>query len=308
MANDDFDDRGGGGGGIPAFVMPMVTAMLALLLGAGVGALGAWVIKPAQIEVKEVPRDLSEAELNAVCAPKVAAVAADLDKANNKVNDLVAQVKEKEGRVIELETEMKRRGKAGAELKRQLDEARAELEEVKAQLAQAIQEKEEVVRELKKTLRDLDDQKQETRAAKEESLDNRWQAFVNASQLEVCERGNRKKLGKCRDAVVSYMNADMQARYEHCMRSGQEEPKIKEIQKGEELPQFAQYLDQENKIVRDWYVQLCDPSLPEAEDFAELNRPSTSPAVEGSAAGAGTPSEGGSGSGELSADEIDIDE
>jgi hypothetical protein len=268
VSNDEISGEGSSGG-MPPYVLPVVTALMALLAGGALGALVVWVVKQPEIVEKAVPRDLTEAELTAACAPLVTEVAENLEAANDKVTTLVDEVKAKEARVQELEAEMKKRSARGAQLVKELEQARAELEEVKAQLKQAIEEKEALVVELKQTLADLDTQKEETRQAKVESIHNNWDSFVAESQLEICERGTRKKLGKCREAVTAYLDAEMKAKYEHCLKSGQEEPKVREAGKDEELPVFASYLDQENKIVKDYYVLLCDPSLPEAKGFAD---------------------------------------
>jgi len=256
---------------LPGFILPTLVAGLALVMGTVMGAVIVYVAKPAEVVEKEVPRDLTAQELEAACAPQVAEVTAKVDQANDKVMGLVSEMREKEARVAELEAEMVRRGKRGAELKAELEAAKAELVQVKKELKDAIDEKERLVVKLKKTEDDLDVSREETRVAKEDSLSRRWEAFVNQSQLDVCERGNRKKMGKCREAVKATLNADRRARFGHCIRSGQEEPSIAEAEKRQEsLPQFAEYLDQENKILRDWYILLCDPSLPEATAFASV--------------------------------------
>jgi hypothetical protein len=275
------NDEGGSGGGVPGFFLPVVTAGMALLAGAALGGLVVWVAKPPVEVEKLVPRDLTEAELNAECAPLLAKVAQDLQAANDKVTTLVDDVKSKEAKVQELEAEMKKRGAKGAALVKELEAAKAELAAVKEELKKAIEEKEELVVELKKTLTELEDQKVKTKDAKEESRGNAWEAFVNGAQLEICEKGNRKKLGRCRETVVATFNDDMKAKYLHYMRSGQEEPSLALAEKEAELPQFAQFLDQENKILKDWYVLLCDPTLPEAEGGAPIARPAEDEPPEG---------------------------
>jgi hypothetical protein len=198
----------------------------------------------------------------------MADMASNLDDASEKVNHLAASVKEKEAKVASLEAEMKRRGAKGAELKRELEAARADLATVKSELQVAIHEKEQLVVELKTTKKALDVQKAETTIAKEDAVGSKWKGFVQAAQLEVCERGNRKKLGKCREAIAMTLTADLRSKFGHCLRSGQAVPSLGVAEKDEDLPRFAQYLNQEDRIVKDWYVLLCDPTLPEASGFA----------------------------------------
>jgi hypothetical protein len=274
LADDDNDSPSSIGGGLPGFILPVITAVAALVAGAIVGAIAVWVLKPAQIVTNQVqvPRDLTQDELKLACGPLLDEMAANLDAANDKVTDLVGQVHEKETKVQELEDEMKRRGARGAEMKHELDAAKAELETVKAQLKQAIDEKEAVIVELKKTLVELDTSKAETKVAKTESLGHEWDAFLNQSQLDICEKGNRKKLGSCREDVTAVV-ATYRTKYEHCIKSGQEAPTLHEAAKDFTMPQFGEYLNQDDKFVKDWYVMLCDPTLPEASGFAET--PST---------------------------------
>lgn len=285
---EDMDDIGmPSGGGLPPFVLPVATALMALVAGGALGALVVWGVRQPEVVEKIVPRDLTASELEAVCAPLVAEVAANLTAAEDKVTTLVTDVKAKEAKVQELEAEMKKRGQRGAALVKELEAAKAELEVVKSELRVAIEEKEKLVVELKQTLVKLEDQKSETRAAKEDSLQNKWTAFTNQAQLDICEKGNRKKLGRCRETVTEVMGVDLKTKFEHCIRAGQEVPALRATEKESELPQFSQFLDQESKITKDWYIMLCDPTLPEAAGFADDR------------AAASTGSSGGDGAGSL---------
>jgi hypothetical protein len=263
---DDVDKKRDGILSWAPVVLPFATAAVALVGGIALGVGGTYVLRPADVR----PRDLTAVELNTACLPMVAQVTAQLDEANHHVDTLVTEVKAKEAKVNALETEMKRRGTAGASMKKQLDSARAELAEAKRQLKVAIKDKEDLVVQLKSALVDLDTQKVKTQEAKQQALDYGWQAFVSGSQLQVCERGNRKKLGKCREAVVDVL-APMHDEYQQCLRTGQATPSLVEAEKKQEdIPRFARWLDQDDRIVKGWYVQLCDPTLPEAKDGAPL--------------------------------------
>lgn len=285
-------DEGGGGPGVLGVVMPIVTAGIALLVGVVVGGGLAWVVKPDTIVEKPVPRDLTAAEADALCAPKIAAVTADLMKAQDKVTTLIDDVKIKEARVKELEDDIAERQRKGAlaaetykQLKAELDAAKGELATVKQQLETALEEKEELVVELKKTLKDLEVQKVETKVAQEDALTKGWTAFVGEAQLNICDKGNRKKLGACRETVVAKVEP-FKPKFQHCLRSGQEMPSTHVAEKAEDLPQFSEYIDQEDKITKDWYVLLCDPTLPEAKGFADeaaSDEPPTRPSDPGTA-------------------------
>ena len=111
----------------------------------------------------------------------------------------------------------------------------------------------------------LDDQIDLTEEVHEDWIDQHFERFVNAAQLEICERGNRKKLGACRETVTGLLRRDkVVVAFEHCLRSGQEAPMVVNHDIDGPLPMFASYLDQRDKVVRDWAVQSCDPTLPEA--------------------------------------------
>ena len=255
-------------------VLPFAIAVGSLIGGAILGSVLTLIIRPAaEIEVP-VPRDLTEAELQAACAPAIADKARDLEAAHERVRDLSANVATKEAKVAELEQEMARRAERGRALIMELEQAKKELEEAQVALVVAEEEKARLVEELtittaklEETEVALEEQIVKTERAQEDALTNKWYRFINDSQLEICERGNRKKLGKCRESIVAHLQVDeVRDAFAHCVRSNQAVPTVREIEKGADLPQFAQWIDQDDRITRDWYVLMCDPTLPEAED------------------------------------------
>ena len=267
---DDLDDYKPSSSGLGDMVLPLVVAFIAFGLGLGVG----WVVhSPEQVEVM-VPRDLTTAELEAACAPSIADTARGLEEAHEKVRNLNTDLATKEAKVAELETEMNRRSDAGRALVAELARAKAELEDVRAQLVVAEEEQVRLVQELtvttallEKTEVKLEEQVVKTEHAQEDALTNKWYRFINDSQLEICERGNRKKLGKCRETVTALLtNDEIRNKFSHCVRSRQATPLVRIIDKGAQLPQFSAFLNQDDRIVKDWYLDLCDPTLPEAED------------------------------------------
>lgn len=253
-------------------LMPIATAGIALVVGALVGGGIAWVAKPPEIVEKLVPRDLNAEEIAAVCAPSIAEVTAQLTQAEDKVTTLLDDVKGKEAKVKSLEDEMAERAKKGAKMRAgfeaELAAAEAELTTVKEQLKTALEEKEQLVVDLKKTIKELDAQKEETKVAKEDALEKGWSAFLGESQLEVCDRGNRKKLGHCRETVAAKVQP-FRADFAHCLKAEQEMPSVHIAPKDFELPKFAKWIDQGDKITKDAYVLMCDPTLPEAKGFAD---------------------------------------
>ncbi|MCA9488947.1 MAG: hypothetical protein KC621_03470, partial [Myxococcales bacterium] len=97
-------------------------------------------------------------------------------------------------------------------------------------------------------------------------------------------KGNRKKLGNCREVVhATLSSADRRDAFAHCVRSGQATPMVRELDKGQVLPEFSSMLDEEQKQTKGWYVEMCDPTLPERTDIrlAEGQLPPTAPPQEG---------------------------
>jgi hypothetical protein len=275
--NDSNDDlpKGSSASGVMAMVLPFATAIAALALGSILGiAIGYVAHQPASVEVK-VPRELTAAELAEACAPQLETKVTELETAQNKVQFLEKEVGDREALVTELETTMAARSAAGRNMAAELAQAKRDLEEARSQLAIAQQEKEQLVVELTQTKEQLavteqklGEQKVMTERAKEDALVNKWYRFVNDGQLEICEKGNRKKLGGCREAVqATLMTNARRDKFAHCVRSGQAVPSVKELEKGVSLPEFSEMIDEEMKQTKGWYVMFCDPTLPEKEGF-----------------------------------------
>ncbi len=265
-----------------AVALPMMTAGIAVVAGAVVGILGTWLVMRGEPEKVEVPRDYTEDELAAACKPMLDEALDELNNAEKKVETLEGRVNAKQGEITELEEEMKRRAQRGAllveernELKRQLESAKAELVNLEKRLEIAIEEKELLTIELTETKEDLEEQKYQTHVAKEDALDYKWRDFIGKSQLEICERGNRKKMSRCRETVEETAEP-YKDKFDHCVRSGQAVPSVREIEKkSDPLPQYAEWIDEENKVTKGYYVLLCDPTLPEAtgDGFKLPNQP-----------------------------------
>jgi len=281
LDDDPQDPDTGGGAG--SMVLPVVTALVAAGAGLAIGALavGLWwqATPPEEVEVVKL-RELTDAEIDGLCKPFVTDTLSELTEAQAKVVTLESEVATKEARVQELEEAMKRGAVAGKKLREELAAAKVELESLREQLAVAIEEKEQALEELERTVEklreteeELDETKQRLTLAEEDVLTKRWTAFVQSAQLEVCEKGRRRKMGRCREAVTAALGPEVQAKYRHCVKSGQAVPGLFEADRNmERLPDYSQYLNQDERIVRDWYVTLCDPSLPEADDFSEALR------------------------------------
>ncbi|MCB9688427.1 MAG: hypothetical protein H6738_20805 [Alphaproteobacteria bacterium] len=233
-----------------------MTLLLAMLVGC-----------ETEPEIREVLRDPTPDELQALCAPELAETKDELGMAQTKVAQLERTAAEKEGQVRELEERIARGAEAGKAQRAELERLKAELATTKEALAQAEVEKQRLLTDLKQTQQDLAVRTNERDVAREDALANRWQAFLNDAQLEICEKGNRKKMGNCREAVLASLSSDArQGKFSHCIRSGQAQPVVHERQGNADLPDFSEMLNEDEKLVKGWYVEFCDPTLPERDD------------------------------------------
>jgi hypothetical protein len=286
VANYDDDDSPRSSGptatGIVAMVLPFATAIAALVVGAVLGFAIGLVVKPAEVVEKQVPRELTAAELASACAPTVGETIDKLEKAEVRVKSLEQEVSDRNARVAELEANQKKPGGGG--VSKELAQARKDLEEARAQLAVAQQEKAQLVVELTqtkeqlaKTEQALVEQKELTHDAREDALVNKYFRFVNDAQLEICEKGSRKKMGNCRADVQAALQTNTKRRdkFAHCVRSGQATPTVRELEKGQTLPDYTEWVNEEEKTTRGYYILFCDPTLPEKADgdLAEQHLP-----------------------------------
>lgn len=278
--DDDVDDVGEWNDSkvnLAAFVLPLVTALIALGVGGLFGTIITRVLTPEPVPI-EVARDLTAAELAEVCKPLVADALAKLDAADEKVKGLEDQVSDKQNRVKSLEAEMKKRGQRGKAIMKELKAARVELTQLREELAVAVEEKAELTAELKVTVEKLEETeetlkvtKNKLEVAKKDVLKNRWIGFVQDGMLQICEKGNRKKMGKCRETVTAAFTPEMGDKFRHCIKSGQAVPSVIEVEKKQQgLPAYSEWLGQSNRVTKGWYVMFCDPTLPEAADLTEV--------------------------------------
>ncbi|MCO4748053.1 MAG: hypothetical protein KC912_24885 [Proteobacteria bacterium] len=267
--SDEFDDSTEEVAPSGNIAIPAITAVVVFAIGLLAGGVLAYSFTaPKEVEV-EVKVELTAEELAEACGPLIAEAATNLDEAEAKVDTLEQRVLDKEKQVSDMESEMSARAARGAAMASELEDARAELDALRIALANAVEEKAVLEIELSETKEELVVQKKRTRLAKEDALLHKWKSFVGQAKIDICDRGNRRKLGRCRETIDEHVNEELKERFDHCVRSGQSVPTIRMAENRESLPAYAEYLNQESRITRDWYVLLCDPTLPEAKDFAE---------------------------------------
>ncbi|MBX2804214.1 MAG: hypothetical protein KTR31_41520 [Myxococcales bacterium] len=272
-------------------MLPFAATVIALVFGMLIGGAVVWVVKPTSRPI-EYLKTASLAELEIVCEPVVEEQKTQLAKVKSEIVDLKAEVQQKEALVAELRAELK--GKpdgGGASSPRtaaaaitppatpaELSRAKEDLAEAKLQLRMLNQVKDQLVDQLTRTQQrltqteaDLQAQVAITEVLRDENLElqddvivQRWFRMVTESQLDLCEKGSRRKTEACRQAVVSELS-DIKREFVHCIRSGQAAPSVEPLERGKALPHFARMLDQGNKFLAGHYLQMCDPTLPETE-------------------------------------------
>lgn len=259
------------------YLLPIATALSSALFGGMLGAMlfssseEATIITRDQEQVVEVPRAYTDEELEIACLPLMRKTASNLEDAQNLVVSLEDQVREKATEIETMQATMTSRAERGRAMAAELKFARAQLQQLEEELEVALEDKERILvkleqtqQELKETRVELSDQKEQTRAAKEESIDNSWSAFTADAQLQICEKGNRKKMTNCRETVGATLTEPLRQRYESCARSGQAIPVLRQrASAASELPETAHVLDESDRVLKLWFIQFCDPALPE---------------------------------------------
>lgn len=253
----------------------VLLALGGLALGAVAGvALYAAMSEPERVEVPRIEvieKELTPEQLEALCSETVKDDREALADAQTRFKDLESTLAAKEAELAEakkqVETDANRRAAAAKKWK----EMEAEIEQLKAQLVVVEQERDELTVKLKETVQELNAQiketeRQRTRAEKykSESQQNLWTTFEAQAKVEICDRGSRRRHEKCHEAVDQAV-ASFHDRFMICVDTYQATPTLIQAERGAELPQNAAWLNDDNRFTkRGWYIQFCDPTLPEA--------------------------------------------
>jgi hypothetical protein len=273
------------------FLLP-VASIGAGILGIALGATGGWMAHPdTRIVESEPVYDVSDIRFVAACLPMVAEKTTRIEELNLEIDDLRGQVKDKAARVRELEAKTTAHGgKGGGASSAELANAREELANLRLQYAQVMTEKSNLVAQLTETQQQLtvaesaltetraayEQQVGLTDAAEEDASANKYARFIGESQLAVCEKGGRKKMGDCRSELTAALSASsVRDTFFRCVRSGQAVPVVREAEDGASLPSYSSALG-DTRVLKGWYVTNCDPTLPEAR-LARLTPPAYSP-------------------------------
>ena len=261
-------------------------AIAGLAIGALSGGVVGWVAHaltaaPKIVEKKtEVPRELTDAEVIDLCADVNPDQRSKILGAQRKVEDLQTLLDEKEQELADMkaktETDETRRKAAAKKWK----EMEAQIAQLQQERDAAVQERDGLRTELQTTLKELDHQikraetfKVKAKEFKKKSTENDWKAFDAEAKLEICDKGTRKRHDKCYDAVDAALGPSVRAKFETCVDSYQARPTLREAKKGEELPDFAEWLPDDTKFTsKGFYIVYCDPTLPESKTMDDIDK------------------------------------
>ncbi len=268
-----------GGMSTMSVVLPFAATIVSLVFGMFIGGAAVWIARPSHRPI-DYMQTASLAELQLVCEPVVEETKNQLTRIKGEIADLKDEVRQKEAIVAELREQVGAREadeSKGRVLASKLRQAREELAEARLELKMLREVKDQLVdqltatqQRLDKTESDLQAQVAITDALRTDNLElksdmvvHRWFRMITEAQLDICEKGSRRRTEACRESVVSALS-DIRREFVHCVRSEQAAPTVEELPRDAPLPQFARMLQSDDRRLQGFYVQLCDPTLPEA--------------------------------------------
>lgn len=222
--------------------------------------------------VEYIEKEITDEDLARLCEELTDDEKVKVVEAQELVVKLQDELAAKEAALAEFKaqeiTDAKRRKVA----QKKWREMEAEIDSLRSQLQVAETERDELRVELKQTLRDLDRQIAQTQKYKakaieykEKSTANLWSSFQNEAKVEICDRGSRKRHAKCHESVESALTPVIRAKFATCVDTYQAVPVLRQLEKGDSLPAFAERLPDDNKFTKKgWVIVFCDPTLPEA--------------------------------------------
>lgn len=264
----------------------MLLAIAGLVIGAVAGAgIVALMAEPKTVEVptiQEVQKQLTADELAALCSDQLKDERASLQEAQTKVVDLQTQLDQREKELAEMKKQDEKDATRRAAASQKMKDMEAEIATLRGQLAQAEKERDELVVELKQTVQKLEAQIKETEVQraraekyKDESQENLWTTFSAEAKVNICDRGTRRRHDKCHEAVDEALGAAaIKDRFITCVDTYQATPQLIQGDRKTALPANAVWMNEDSRFTDNgWYIQFCDPTLPEANpDGAAADR------------------------------------
>ena len=252
------------------------------LLAIVVGLAGGWMISTLTqdspqvvINEAEVPAEEDTAVEEADMLPQ-RTDRERLEDAQTEVENLKALLAAREGELSRRQEQDEVDAERQAVAARRWRAMEEEIEHLQARLSEAELERDDLIVELRETVQALNEQIEKTERAKQiarhykrQSVENLWSAFFAEAKVKLCDRGTRRRHRRCHEAVEASLNEFVQDRFTTCVDTYQATPLLLKREDREELPMFSGFLDEEVRFTRGWYIQYCDPTLPEAGDPLE---------------------------------------
>jgi chromosome segregation ATPase len=219
-----------------------------------------------------IKQELTQDQLALLCTDEVADERDALRDAQAIVADLESQLGNYEEEVQKLKSAAKK-GKAGAVAAQKKWRAmESEIVELKTRLAQAEEERDVALEELQETVVALNQQIKETRKAKNEvrrykdlNTKHSWESFVANAKIAICGElwvSGRGRQRRCNEAVQEALTPEIKTRFATCVDSYQSTPLFLR-KETDDLPSFTVSLPKNRFTKNKWYIQFCDPTLPE---------------------------------------------
>jgi hypothetical protein len=267
-------------------LMKVGIGVVGILIGGIVGYVAHSTLKPMQeitVESNIVEKELTDEDLEALCAELTDTEKNNVLVVQAEVKSLQEQVGEREAELLKLKGKIKNAEIGRGAAKKRWEELEKAIALLQVKLAAAEQERDELKVELQSTLKELNIQvkltkkyKSKAKKYKRESTENLWSAFQAEAKVSGCDRGTKRRHGKCHESFDLAMTPKLKERFRNCVDTYQAVPVLKKKKKNEVLPGFSVYLNDESRFTEDWYIIFCDPTLPEAKDTDLDDEPSRS--------------------------------
>ena len=260
-------------------VVPFGAPIVAMALGLLVGGTVGWHAKGDQQVGEEIPR-LDRAHLIKACEPVMQDQRDRITEIREEIAGLEGQVAAKESEVTELRAKLAVPGlsrEEASEIEKRFAAAQAGLKDAQRRVRSLQKAKDQLVDELAATQARLEEAEStlEAEVVIREALDSertrlidqtitqRWLRMITEAQIDVCERVGRRRAAECRKAVVGGLKV-FRGEFVHCLQSGEAAPSVHSLGRGDRPPSHTHVFDEADRYLGGWYVQLCDPTLPEA--------------------------------------------
>jgi len=257
---------------LPAVVVAVVAASA---IGCVLGFAARYLTEtpePVKLEPQIIQQQLSADELAKLCEPEFKDERQTLIDAQAKVKSLESELDAKNKELVQLKADAEKNSANREEAIKRWRAKEKEISDLKTELETAKKDRDDYMVQLQTTIRQLNTEiaaRKEAEAKADyfqnESTEASWGGFISNAKVEICDRGTKKRHEKCHEAVDASMTPAIKEKFATCVNSYQAVPVLKQLEKKETLPTFAESLPDDNKFTnKGWYILFCDPTLPES--------------------------------------------